>query len=100
MGRRGTFGEPDAEFGVVRCPSIGRQQTNPGGGDLVEQTLGIGGVPGVLKPAQMRHLAIGGEADHVIVGFKELDPQQPIVVRRLLPWRDSKPVVVRVERHV
>jgi hypothetical protein len=47
----------------------------------------------------MCHLAIRGEADHVVVGLEELDSQQPVMVGRLFPWRDSEPVVVGVEVH-
>ena len=100
MGGRGTLGEPRAQFRVVGGAALGGEQADASRRDFIQQPLRVGGLLRVLEGPQMRHLAIRGEADHVVVGLEELDSQQPVMVGRLFPWRDSEPVVVGVEVHV
>ena len=45
----------------------------------------------------MRHLPVGGIIDHVAVALELPKSEQPIVTRRLLFRRNSKPDVIGVE---
>ena len=51
----------------------------------------------VLEPAEMDHSLVRGVADNLGALLEQLDPQQAIVVRRLLLRRDPQPDMVGVE---
>ena len=69
---------------VVFGLAIGPQQAEFRRGRFIQQLLRQAGVLPRLKRAQMDHPLIGGRFDHVGVGLEQANPQQPIVVRRLL----------------
>jgi hypothetical protein len=49
----------------------------------------------------MGHLPVGGVGDHVRVRFIQADPEEAIVVGRLLFRGDSQPFSIRIEvRHL
>ena len=66
-------------------------------GDFVEQLLRMRGAIAHRHVLQVRHQAVGGRIDHVLVRLEQIDPQQPIMVRGLIFERNTQPLVIRVE---
>ena len=48
----------------------------------------------------IRHLPIGSSFDHVYVGLEGVQPEEAIMVRRLILRRNAKPFMVRVEHRL
>ena len=65
---------------------------------MIEHTLAVGRVAAILEGSHMGHLAISGVLNDIRIGFKARNPQQSVVVHRLLVWGDSQPDVVWIER--
>jgi hypothetical protein len=55
------------------------------------------GSPAGLELPHELHLPVGRQLDHIGIGFKQFDPQQPIMVRRLLGGRNAQPFVEGIE---
>lgn len=82
---------------VLRLP--GRiQQTDPGGLDLIQELFGELAVLARREVTQRHRLTAGCGVDDIAALFKQFDPQQPIVIRRLISGRDSQPDVIWIER--
>ena len=45
----------------------------------------------------VRDLSFGRVADHVGIRFELFDPQQPIIVRRLMLGRNAEPLIIRIK---
>ena len=65
------------------------QQTDLGGGNLIEQLLGNGAELSRLKTLDLRHTAIGRIGDHVGIRLEKFDSQQTIGMGRLIGLGDS-----------
>ena len=91
------LGELLAELGVVGGFLLGVRQARLRRSQLIEDSLRQGlGLAQLVGP-NVRHPLLGGIPNHFGVGFESIDPQQPIMVRRLFFGRNSQPAVIRVE---
>jgi hypothetical protein len=43
------------------------------------------------------HLPVGGAGDHVVVLFERLEPEQPVMIRRLESGRNAKKTMIGIE---
>src|SRR5688572_19434037 len=74
------------------------QQTARSLREVVENSLGISSGWAILKRSHMGHALIGRVADDLTVLFELFHTEQPVVIGRLLAWRDTEPGVIRIER--
>ena len=90
--RRGAF-QLFAQFRIVGGLRPRIQQAGPGRGQLVEYLLRR--FPGTSPSDRsgVRHPLGGRITDDVGVGFPEIDPQQPIITRRLLARCNPQPAM-------
>src|SRR5438067_1989854 len=89
--------ERRAKLVVVRIFLERIEQSNAGAGDLVQQSLRVGGVCAKLVRPHMEHLPVGSVFDDVEVRLKKLQPEQPVKIGWLLGRRNSEPGVVGVK---
>ena len=89
--------ERGLELPIVGGLYFRTQQAKPGLRQLVEQLLGIGRVLPGLEGLHMPHLPIGSRFDHVGARFEQPQPQQAVMVRRLLALRNAQPLVIGIE---
>ena len=45
----------------------------------------------------MGHPLLGGVADHFRIGLEQVDPQEPVMVGRLVFRRDTEPAMIRIK---
>ncbi len=83
--------------GVVTGPATRVHQREPGRGHLVQQPLRVCRMGTRLEAPQVGHTLIGGVGDDVRVGLEAGNPQQPVMIRRLLLGRDRQPLVIGIE---
>ena len=88
---------PLSQFGVVRHLGLGVEQAVPGSCKLVENPLANLSLRDRQQGIDMGHSSCGGLGDHRRIRLKEVDAQEPVVVRRLLTRRNVEPSCVGVE---
>jgi hypothetical protein len=86
------------QFRVVDRLALRTHQAQLGRRNLVQHALRERAVAPGLIGAQVGHALVGGGLDHVGIALEPLDPQQPVMIGRLLLGRNAQPLVVRVER--
>jgi len=87
-----------AQGPVVGGLLLRAQQAEPGRGHLVEQSLRWLALLARLESAQMDHALVGSVVDGLGLVLEGLEPQQAVVVGRLLLGSNPQPGVVRIER--
>ena len=86
-----------AQLFVVAGLLLWIEQADLGRGEFVEDLLRGSLVLAGLIGSHVTHLPIGGVGDHLDVRLERLHAQQTIVIGRLMPRRDAKPAMVRIE---
>ena len=83
--------------GVISLPLSGVEQCVLRPAELIEKPIG-GFRPGTgLKCAKIRESLSCSMPDNFGIGLSTVDPQQPVMIRRLVLRRNAKPFVIGIE---
>ena len=90
-------GEKSLQPSIVSSLFVRIEQAKAGYRNLIEELICKVGVFSLRALAQVRGPLFGSGVDHIGIGLKNIDPEQAIMVRRLVLGRNPKPFVIGIE---
>ena len=97
QGRVGIHSPLLGEQSLVGRAFLGIEQSFEREIDFGLESLGLFPARRLHLPAQEREPNLSGRRDHVGVSLERRNPDQPIIMRRLVVGRNTKPLVIRIE---